>query len=458
MSKLKAAIFAIVIASSLLLSGVPLVASESNAEETTEDYGAAVGMDMDEINGFIQSLIGKSVEDLIDGLFVSLDGYRINFVPDMNMHIASERIQTTTETEFLIHDRLSSFFNISAVFNGIGNFPEAGTYESHENEGGWDLLVRILNEQKSDQERELTAELLFGVFVEANIEMNVDPSTGELRGSDANFKLLIYLDEEENFSIDFDDVSETVKDVTIRYGEQKSHSNIYANLGFTMDIEDMPLLTDKESWTAHPSATVHTYKSSVSSDFAGNLWEIIQSNIDIDKVNTSVPELLLNIVKSTDKMVDLGTIIKSLTDVDLPELTFEADMTLSNMTDDDGNRFIAISVETTEGPVSFKLPLDASEYDLTEYLDLIPNDVLSQDNKDLLKIVMTIAGMDVLKLEDLSENPDTKQDVKEVQDVVDMAIEYDEDYDFKIPVEYIAIAAIVMMVTLVAVLMWGRGL
>ena len=75
-----------------------------------------------------------------------------------------------------------------------------------------------------------------------------------------------------------------------------------------------------------------------------------------------------------------------------------------------------------------------------------------------MKIVMTIAGMDVLKLEDLSENPDTKQDVKEVQDVVDMAIEYDEDYDFKIPVEYIAIAAIVMMVTLVAVLMWGRGL
>ncbi|MBO4568924.1 MAG: hypothetical protein J5674_02975, partial [Candidatus Methanomethylophilaceae archaeon] len=342
----------------LLAVCLQAVSEGADAYEADKTYGTVKEFSWTEVENVSKELFGKSVEELIMELSVNDYGYVLHLdEPHFVSEMATEREVGTSEGVYRIQDHVSAYLEFGTTASVHGNLPEAGTYQRQDGENSGAFLDRVLREGASQKPSDVGLELLFCVYVDVDVVSRVDVSTGELTGNDILAKLFIVEYESSDVNLALEDDGEEVDAVTITYGKEESYSNVYVSTDIGMSYKDMVLFNDAESWAVDPEITAHVNHVFVSSDMANGVWNIISQISGLEGVVKSrLPGLILNIVESGNRMVDLVETVKSLTGTDIRDIDFLAEIEASNVKDDAGREYVDLDVIEKDGSLNLRFP------------------------------------------------------------------------------------------------------
>ncbi len=179
----------------------------------------------------------------------------------------------------------------------------------------------------------------------------MDISTGEVISTDIVVKLMVAESEETDLSLETvysvdDEENETLDQVTIGYEKAESSSNIYAKLGLGITYDGMKLFSDEPSWEMQTKISAHTNFVFVSSDMANGIWNSLTEGAG-EKIKSRIPDLILKIISSGSRVLDLVQTIKSLTNVGIRDIDFVADITASNFVDEDDREYVKLDLNVS---------------------------------------------------------------------------------------------------------------
>ena len=443
-------IVAIIVAVMMVMT--PLIPS-ADADEEQGEYGTYLEITMDDLDAIAVEFTGMTVQELLD-TFVQVEGYDIDIVPTVDSGIGLDRITYIKDSTYVIQDKMSGYFEFALGVSASGEFPKAGHYEAKEGEDSFAFLERVFLEEPSEY-RSVDADVLMGAYIEAEMSSYIDTVTGEITTAPISLRLMVINLIEGNIAFDMPD-DELSLDIS--YKDYSESNNVYLGLEIELTSDGLKILSSDESWECRPVISSHVSKFMVSSDLAGNVWNLLMDGTEIDdRAKSSIPQLILNIIGSTNRVVDLMDTISSLTSTRLPDMVFTGDFKLSNGQDAYGNDYVDVLIKRSDVSEEMKLWLDAYTIDATKILDIIPSTVMSDTAKGIAAIVMAIFGMDEIHVADISEDEETVEKIENIDDYVDTAITYDETYEFKMPTGYLVTAIVILAIgILVAVFMW-RG-
>jgi len=448
---------AIAIMAILAVTCVSIVSDDSDADAVQTEYGTHFGLSMADVNKVVEKITGKTVQELLDD--IKVDGYELKINPDFDSDIAVDRHIDDTDAQTVFLDRISAYLEFIIVFHGEGNFPDAGVYPAQEGEDVFSLLYRILQEEKSQEFRILDGHFVIGAYIDVIIETVLDKASGELVTCDPEIKIMIVDQEERNFSISSTENDDgTLQSVEIGYGSTSAEDNIYADFEVFMDFQGMDVTESSETWEIFPSIDVNLKKSAVSSDLAGGLGTLLLESIGkIDKAKRQLPELILNILQSTDKVMDIAKTLTSLTNMEVHDILFLSKMTAQNYTDESGYKYVILTSESNGKQVEVTLPITGFNIRFTEIIDILPESILSDDAKAIIDIALVVVGWDSKEVPDITNDKAAQAQVEETQGHVSEMMSYDEDYKFSLPLGYLAVAIIGVIASIaVFAVLWRR--
>ena len=458
MNKKAVSMLSVLAVAALILSGIPMAASESEADSSDEYYGTVLGLSLDDIDKVIKSIFHESIEEIIEG-YASEYGYQLKLVPDFQSKTAVTRTISTENGLKYITDRVTGYFVVTADIDCTGKFPAAGTYTVNDGESVEDFLKRVFVDNVSSTERHVDYTLLAGITLDIGLITEIDTKTGEVKRAYLALLPLLYIEGNGNveISVETDSTGEELKSLTIAYGDKGFQENVYTDLQMEFDVEGLKLIGDSV-WQSTPTVTMKVITSIVSTDLIQELWPFISEAIDKSgKMSAAVPELLKKILTSTDKKLDVRGTIESLTGSKIPDMMFKADMTVTNYQDLSGNEYAGIEIQRPGEPVSIDYSLGNYSVDIYEIMENIPDDVISPSTKLLVGLALGVLGWDTMELADVSGDQKAQKEISEIQAEVNNINIENEKYETNIPTEYVAIAiAVIVISCLVAILMW-RG-
>jgi len=194
----------------------------------------------------------------------------------------------------------------------------------------------------------------------------------------------------------------------------------------------------------------------VSSDLADTIWGSLIAAIGPEAdFNKNLPELILSILKSSNRMVDLLQTLRSLASMNMQNVDILAKMSAHPIEDEKLHEYVEFTIPREGGEMTaFKLSTGAYTLDFSDILLLIPSYILPDERRIAIEIALALIGLDKIDVEDLSADPVTKAKCENVFEIVDEAIFYDEDAPFIMPQDYAIIAGIgivISILTLVAI-------
>jgi hypothetical protein len=452
---------AVAIAIVMALASLPLLSNNVDADSSDRCYGNESAVTMKDVDSILKELTGKTLDELIASLTDYFPGYEISIVPSFESDFALERNTTKSGSEYTIEDHFGSYVNLYLSSHIKGNLPDAGTYYPKDDEGIWEFLFRLIQESKNEHTDDF--EGFLGLYTDLTVVSKIDLNTGELTSVDVRFKLMIVEHEEANFNLDIveskvsEEEDEKVESITFSYDKTTSESNIYTDIGVKMDIEGLKIINDSDTWSVNPKIKEHVYRSVVSSDLANGLWQSVLEMVDpkVEKVKARLPELILHIISSGERMLDLFDTIKSLTGKSIPDVFFVADLAATKYTDDYGYEYTILDLKGTETTLYF--PLGGYALNTSVLIYLVPSSILPDAVKDILYVVFTVLGWGTVEIGDITDDKVMQSKCENVFTYVKNIMKYDEEYTFKIPAEYLTIGIAGLLGSFAAfVLIWRR--
>ena len=446
-------IFAVAV---IIASVLPVAESDADSSDDTKMYGATFGTSMEKIDEMLKLLFGESLKELVEGLFVDT-GYDVKFDPALNSKFAISRKVTDDGGIREYEDRLSGYFVLEVNLEATGNFPAAGTYNAKEGESSKEFLERVFTQEGTGESRTIHINITVGITIDAGLITMIDMASGEVEGGYIALFPMIYSEIQSDIIMDLVEDGEEITSMTIGYGEQNEVNDIYSDIQIVMDIDDFKVLGTGE-WTCEPKITESVVRSIVSSDLAGTLWPLIKNAIGIDeRIGGALPELIKSIMDSTERKLDLFDTIKSITNKKIPDLTFIGEVAVSNTVDEKGNDIVSVKVKRNEAPVELFFPLGECTFEPAKFIELIPSDVLSDSKKLLLEAAIAALGWYSIDIVDITNDEKKQAEIDEIQDMVETINEINEDFEFELPILYLAIALIVILAACAAIVMMWRG-
>ena len=450
------AALAVSIVAIMLLSGLPLTEADGDGAGNDQIYGATTGIDLSEIDEILKLITGKTLKELVEDLAKTMD-YDVTFDPKLESKFAMTRDIHDEDGHRTIVDRLSGYFTLSVDLVAEGKFPAAGTYLINDSESAEDFLKRVFIDG-STEDHKISNDVVLGMTLDLALMTDINTETGEMEDAYIAFFPMLYTELDGDMKIaDLTDDDDNLVGITIDYEKYHSLSNVYGDFQITLDIDDLKVLGDGE-WTCNPMITEHVERSVVSSDLVNDLWPLIKKVIgEGGKISKAIPELILNILTSTDRKLDIFDTIKSLTGKTVHDITFTGDVTVSNETDELGNPYVLFKVKRNDTTVDISYPLEGYSFEAGKIIDLIPDSLISKEAKGIIKAALIIIGLGYVEMPDITDDQKKQEECNTIQNAVNEIIIMNEEYETDIPLVFIVLAVIIVIAACAATFLMWRG-
>lgn len=469
------------------------ITPSSDSEMKFQDgkhYGSADSVSYDTFDNVIQTLSGKTIKQWIEQFFAdNIADYDLdNLDVNLNASLTARRDITINDDICTIDDYWSGFMETYLLLDISGKYPNAGTYYANENEELLDFMARIFgsygNEQRST---ELHTDL--NLYLDLHLTTDVEVSTGLVKDADLEVKLLIKDYEHNTIQIVVDtDEDGYPESMTVTYEEHNVNNMFYIDLEVELTPQKMRVTSNEAKWRIEPVVKEHVHKSIISSDLADSLWlTLLASSGDESEGGSKLPELILEILGSGGRILDLFDTIKSLTSSEIPDVEFSMVFDANYLPEyvdeycDKSGRHIdahtneyckmVVPDKTTGDPDPTKPPLyfPAGGYslDLAQYVQYIPDSIMDADERDAAWYILVALGLGYddndphifkpVELVDLSGHDDLRMQSDLIRSYVDQNISSVEKESYDIPdvFQFIAWGGIALTVVVI-VLMWRR--
>ena len=452
----KRAILAVLAIAILMFAYLPATSEPADAADSEKTYGAIKEFSWKDVEELSRALIGESVEELIMQLSENEYGYELTLKePQFTGELATKRDVKISGNIYSIEDHVSAYVEYGTEVKVHGNLPEPGTYERNDGEDAEAFLDRVLKDGASKEPRDVTWDIVFCVYVDADVTTKIDNSTGEMISTDVFAKMFIADYEKGNMKFETVGEDDDLKEITVSYEDYELYGNFYLSVDNGFKYEDMKVFSEDFSWTIKPKITSHLNHIYVSSDLANGLWSLVSQVAGVEgKVNSTLPNLILNIIKSGSRVLDLVETIKSLTGKGFKDIDFLATIQATNTMDLMGREYVILEVAEKDGSVPIIFP--KADYCLTidELLDIVPSNVLDDGTKTMICLGAALIGWDSIEVTEMDSKMEKKFD--EIYDHTNTMIKYDEEFELKIPLAYVVMSAIGLMGCVAAVFVMRR--
>ena len=445
----------------LALTCMALVPSSSATNYTNGQYGDVESLDTVVIDQMIKAETGKTMSEWVVGLTDPEGKYGVTeFDPVIKTEFSLRRDTSLKGHEYTIKDHYSGYIEATLDFAINGNYPASGTYEAKDNETTLEMLYRVFEENGSSKKTDNSLKFDIKLYVDLALNSHVDMNTGEITDSYVTIRFLMYDYEDRTIDLDIvTDEDDNPQSVTITYDRILVDSMLYANWEVGLTIQGLKVFSCTDpSWQVKPVIKEHVYRSAVSSDLADSIWMEVLDAADGEMGDVELPELILKLLGSGGRMMDVFDTIKSLTSADMPDISFTATLDASNGTDDGGYECCILESLKSSGP-TFNLSTGAYMLNLNQVIDDIPDYMLSTKVKNTMKIIVTALGWNHIDVKDISGDDETKGKSDVISEYVNKKIDVVEVTHYSIPPVYVMFAGFGIIATIVCgVLIWRRPL
>ena len=434
-----------------------LPASDSaDADYAGGEYGAVFGTDINEIDQLIKDTTGKTIKELVKELSDSMENYELEIDPGLFAKFALKRDTTVDDSAMTISDAFSGYLETTIAADMEGKFPEPGTYYPQEGESGWDFIVRVFS-NGSTESRAVNATVVLGIYAELLLTSHVDTSTGKLTSVDVSLKLSVLSDEMSGISLDLkSDGDDNPVSLTVTYSEYTAESDFFLSFGAKASFDDMTVLSSEDEWTVEPTVTVHMDRLLVSSDLADSMWAKVLKAVGGGAISSQLPDLLLKVLRSGGRTMDIFETISSLTGSSIPDMVFDLPLSAAKQTDSEGRESVAFTFAGDENAKVY-FSTNAFVLNLTGLIYLIPESMISAVEKLVLDLVFIALGWDDTPVDDVSGDEAKKEEIAVTQEVVSERMTEEEKENYPVPSHYIGIAAVGIAISVILpLLMWRR--
>ena len=445
-------VIAVIALTLILIAPTALPATDADDDYKQNIYGTDFGLQLEQIDQFLVDLFGKTLKEILDDTMSDLEGYDIEFNPTLTSQFGVLRNTYETDDEFIYTDQVSGYIMTTMYVTGSGPFPEEGEYDIKEGEDYYQAFKRVLNENHGPQ-RNVDVAISLGAFLDFNIATRVDKATGELSDIYCVVKAMILSNLSGSIKVT---IPEEAQSFIISYDKYSNTGNGYLDFEVEVTADELMMLNDAESWHCNPTIKTHITAMKVSADLADSVWNVISKMIHISQGKERIPELILDIITTSTRPLDVFDVIKSLTSTDVPDMYFTADINLSNTVGDDGNKYVSLDIKRGEGSNDIRFPLGGYTLDLTRVVNLIPEKILSNETKIIIDLALVMLGWNDIEVSDITDDQQEQDKIYATMETVDEAIIYDETYEFKIPTKYVITAAIISILIIGAVIYFWR--
>ena len=427
------------------------------------EYGTTYDFNTQEIDDAIKTASGRSISEWVD-YFSDQSEYYKYYLDKID---AISKFALTRETVqdgdmYTTDDHLSGYVKVKVDAGAHGPFPEAGRYDAKEGEEFGDFIKRIFIDNMSKTKSTVEMHVDMQVFIDIDYVTHADLSTGEITDSYLKFRVAMYDDERRNidFHVETDDDFNPIY-ATLDYDSRDVDNNFFLDVEMGFTVEDTRVFTDTpegNTWTVRPLVTEHVDKFVISSDLANSVWLQYLANSEKDANDSKLPKLILELIGSGGRMLDLFQTIKSLTSSDVPDLSVTGTFRAENVTDARGYKYCQLTlVNKGVDSTVFKIPKAGYTLNLSEIVMMIPDYVIDHDKKEDIADVLTALGWDDIDVGDISDNTPKKDECSMLYAYVDEKISEDDKESYPIPETYLIISYSGLGIAAVLIfLMWRR--
>ena len=466
----------------------------SDAEMSFQDgkhYGVADTVSYDRFNDVIYGLSGKTIEELITQYFADhVDNYTLDAIDiNLNAAITARRDVSIDGDVCTIKDYGSGFLESHLNLVISGKYPNAGTYYANDDEELGDFIARIFGEYGNEQ-RTTQLHTNLNVYGDIWLTTHVDIPSGQIIDADLEVKLLIKDYEHNTIQVVLEtDDENRPESMTISYEEHDVDNMFYTDLEVALTPQNMRIISPNDNWRIDNAVVKeHVEKSIISSELADSLWvTVIAASGDDSGGSSKLPELILEILGSGGRMLDLFDTIKSLTSSDIPDvefsMVFNAHHIIENIDayiDRSGHNIAAHTNEyckliapnkttgeddNNEPPLYF--PSGGYSLDVAQYVKYIPDQMLEPGYKEAATYILIALGLGYddndphifkpIEVIDLEGHDDERMESDLIRSYVDLQFVPVEKESYNTPevYEYLAWSGIALTVVII-VLMWRR--
>ena len=450
-------ISAVFLAVLMVISCIAVTPSSSADDAQYGEYGAVYSFDYLEFDDAVQSVTGKYVEEWITYIFDELGGYDVDAQPDLYAKFATTRDTVQTDDVYTMIDHTSGYVSAGIDMKASGSFPMPGTYERAEGEGSIQFIKRVFKDESGGFTRNVSVWSSIQLYIDMDLVTHVDMGTGYVTDSYLTLKFAYYEDTDRDISIDFtEDAQGNISTISVNYDKVKVDNNFYNNTEVAFAVEDMPVFVGDEHWTIDCSVTEHVNKLVISSDLANSIWLKAVDMSDGDKDQSKLPELILELLGSGGRMLDLFETIRSLTGSSMSDITFLDVFNASQHVDARGYRYSRL-VSVREGGPTFDLPRAAYTLDYATLSQNILSGMVDEPKKLLIGLFFIAIGWNDIDVRDISDDTAAKEECSEVREYVDAMIEEDNYESYSVPTVYVYTASGGIIISAVLILLiWRR--
>ena len=419
-------------------------------------YGTTSEADYDDIDQFFMDHFSMHITDMLQSLAEPY-GYTLNIEPYFEINLSIERTVTQDTRYHITEDHVTSYATFLFEADPEGNFPAEGTYEASEGETALELLLRTIATAPGPEKTQKHVYMLIDLCLDISLETTVNLTTGEIEKSDLEIKLVLDEKEDLDLSITFDeDEAGNTESMTVSYDHHVSDGDFYIDLGVGFEFEGLRVMGTSSTWEIDPVLTEHLDFVVVSADLADSIWASIVSDVDLSISNRKLPELVIRIMDSSNRMMDLIEVIESLTSTEIPDISFTSAFNVSYNTDAHGYNYARL-VPVDDDTTHFDIPNDGYTLDLTHLVAMIPSYIVSDETKLIISLAIAFIGWNDIEVKDITDDPVEQHKCSEVHDYVDSVISSREATEHSVPTEYMAAAAAgLAAIFILAFLSWRR--
>ena len=447
-------ISAILIVVLSMVSCIAIVPSSSAENEQYGEYGAVYDFDYAKFDNAIETATGKSVEGWASYAFSELLGYEFEMTPGLYAKLTTTRDTIQGEKVYTITDHTSGYIDAKMDATMRGGLPAPGTYERNDGESSLAFIKRVLKDESGGATGQVEFHSSSRIFMDLGIVSHIDLATGNVTDSCLTLKFAIYEITDRTMTLDYtaDDEGE-IRTITVSYGRVSGDSNFFTDTEVAFTITGMPVFVGDEQWSMEPVMTEHVNKLVLSSDLANSIWLKVIDMADGDKSGSKLPQLILELMGSGGRRLDLFETISSLTGKSIPDLTFTDKFDASQYADARGYHYTRlVSPRNT-----FDLPRSAYTLSYSELALMLPGQIISDAGKVILSLFFAAIGWDDIDVGDISDDQQMRNQCRELRAYVDRMIEEDNQESYPVPEQYIWVSAIGISVSVVVLLlMWRR--
>ena len=453
---------AIVLVAVLLTTTFCIIPDDSEALEVEDGmYGRTLSVNSTQIADAIQTATGKTFDQWVAELSDKMEDYDINKLePVFDFNMSMRRDVYVDGTDYTSFDRYAGYLTLLLDSDISGHFPPEGTYDAKEKETTLGFLFRVFSEEGTAGIRDTQQHIDLKIYFDITAETQIDLNTNEITYSYITLKVAMEDHEHNNINVVLHQNEDgRIVSMDISYDEYSADNTFYLNAEVGMTVSGMHMHMAEAEWYTEPLAVAHVYKSVVSSDLANGVWGLALEAMGDDKGSIALPSLIIKLLGSGSRMLDLFDTIKSLTSSEIPDIGITCGFMAKDYNDGtyDYCRLSTIS----DDPAIVDIPWEGYNLDLCQWVKNIPESMLPGTHEEIVAgkavavLVMAALGLDHIEVGDISGDEAKQNECALIETEVDSMIESFEVTSYHTPQTYIWLAAGISAVTIaVIIIMW----